>query len=70
MFKLDCNAFSLKNIRKQHLQRSYWLKKSPEERLAAAAFLIAQAWGYAYEKPPRMDKTVFSMRKHGEHSDN
>jgi hypothetical protein len=67
MFKLDRTAFSVKNIREQHLQRSYWLETSPDERLAAAGFLIAQAWGYASGNPPKMDKTVFSMRKHGEH---
>jgi hypothetical protein len=66
MFRLDRTYFTARNIREQHLQRSYWLEKTPDERLAAATYLIAQAWGYDPAKPPRMERTFFFMRKHGE----
>lgn len=41
----------------------YWLQHSIEERLRAATFLIAYAYGYTPETMPPMDKTVFSSRK-------
>jgi hypothetical protein len=42
--------------------REYWQSKTLRERLEAAAFLNAQAWGYDVENPPKVDKTIFSHR--------
>ncbi len=43
--------------------KAYWQNKTIRERLEAAAYLNAQAWGYDVNNPPKMDKTVFSCRK-------
>lgn len=34
------------------------------ERLRAAAYLNSVAYGYDLNNPPRLDRTVFSMRQH------
>lgn len=42
----------------------YWLQKDVSERLKAAWFLIASAYGFSLGHAPRFDKTKFAMRKH------
>ena len=34
------------------------------ERLQAAAYLNSVAYGYDLNKPPKLDRTVFSVRQH------
>lgn len=36
-----------------------------EERLRTAAYLNSVAWNYPMDTPPKMDRSVFGMRKHG-----
>ncbi len=62
-FRLDKTSFSLQTLENQGKNKTYWLEKSADERFAASAFLIANAFGIDLKKLPRMDKTVFSIRK-------
>jgi hypothetical protein len=62
-FRLDRTSFSLQTLENQGKNRTYWLEKSADERFDAASFLIANAFGIDLKKLPRMDKTVFSIRK-------
>lgn len=39
---------------------------TPAERLRAAAYLNSVAYGYDLDNPPRLDRTVFSSRKHAQ----
>ncbi len=63
MHRLDRSAFKISDFREAENNRAYWLKKTPDERLAAAWYLIASAWNLDYNNPPRLDRSVFSMRK-------
>lgn len=63
MSKLDRTAFKIQTFKEADHNREEWLKKTPEERWADSWYLLASAYGFDPENPPRMDKTVFSMRK-------
>ncbi len=41
-------------------------KQSARERLEAAFYLNSVAYNFDINYPPKMDRTVFSMRKNGE----
>jgi len=61
--KLDKNAFWCGTHEENEARtKEFWQNKTIRERLESAAFLNAQAWGYDYNNPPRMDKTYFSHR--------
>ena len=62
--RLDKSKFRKGSVEYIDDTRAYWLSKSPTERLQAAYFLILRTYGYSPDNPPRMDKTIFSMRKH------
>lgn len=66
MAKLDRSAFRIQSFKQADHNRKEWLTKSPEERWTDSWYLLASAWGFDPDNPPRMDKTIFSMRKHGE----
>jgi hypothetical protein len=63
--RLDRNAFPIQSFREAEQTREFWLKKSPAERWAAAWYLTCCAWNIDHKNPPRLDRTVFSMRKNG-----
>lgn len=65
MFRLDRNSFKIQTHEESSNMRSYWLSKSPEERFEAAWYLICIAYNIDLKNPPRLDRTVFSMRKNG-----
>lgn len=48
-------------VQAQH-NRSYWLSKTPTERLIAAYRLSLRAYGYDPDNPPAMEKDLFSKR--------
>jgi len=64
-FRLDRTAFragthaQLAEAERQDRQRL-----SLPDRLRAAAYLNAVAYGYDPENPPRMNRSYFRMRKH------
>ena len=62
-YRLDKTAFRRLSFLEADQNTGYWRTKSVVERLAAAWYLIATAWGFDPDNPPPMDKTVFSCRK-------
>jgi hypothetical protein len=64
-YKLDRTAFEIKSFEDASRNTEYWRKQAPAERLRAATWLSFCAFGFDPENPPRMDKTLFSMRKNG-----
>ena len=65
MYRLDRTAFKINTFDEADNNRAYWMTKTPDERLAAAWYLIACACNLDYNNPPRLDRNVFSMRKNG-----
>ncbi len=63
--RLDRTRFKMQSFQEADDQLQYWLTKTPVERLQAAYYLISVAWGFDINNPPRLDRTKFSMRKHG-----
>lgn len=63
-YKLDKIYFKAQSFEEADNQSSYWRKKDVTERLRAAWYLISCAYGFSLDNPPRIDKSVFSMRKH------
>jgi len=63
-FKLDRTAFKMGKQENAEPPGKYWKTKTPMERLAAAMYLNSIAYNYDIDNPPKMDRTVFSMRKH------
>ncbi len=41
----------------------YWKSKTVTERLQAAFYLNSIAYDFNLSSPPKLDRTVFSMRK-------
>lgn len=62
--KLDRNAFSMGSSKNASHKLAYWKSKTPGERLEAAWIPTCHAYGFSPENPPKLDRTVFSMRKH------
>lgn len=63
MYRLDRTKFQMGKVEDQaQVQTDWWKQQTAEERLAAAWYLICVAWQLDYNNPPRMDKSVFSMR--------
>jgi len=63
-YKLDRKAFKIQTFEEADKTAEYWRSKTPQERFEAAYYLICQAYHIDPENPPRLDRTVFSMRKH------
>jgi hypothetical protein len=64
MFRLDKTAFKVQTFKEADNDRAYWLSKTPAERLQAAWYLTCAAYGLDPNKKHRMDKTVYSVKKH------
>ncbi len=62
--KLDRTAFKINTFESADNNKEYWLSKTPDERFAAAWYLICCAYNIDYNNPPKLDRTCFSMRKH------
>ena len=63
-FKLDRTAF---HAGTHEETEKYYAKNQPKtsiERLQAANYLNSVAFQFDLNNPPKMDKSVFSMRKH------
>jgi len=64
-FKLDRSihwAGSLKDQEKHNTK--LWKNKSLEERIKSAWYITCMSYGLDPENPPKMNKNIFSMRKH------
>lgn len=53
----------MQSFHEADMQHAYWQTKSPTERLQAAFYLISVAYDFNINHPPKMDRTVFGMRK-------
>lgn len=62
--RLDKTKFRKGTVEEMDDTREYWMSRTPAERLRAAYHLTLRAYGYDPKSPPRMDKTVFSKRRH------
>ena len=62
MFQLDRTAFKHQSLDDACNNRTYWLAKSCEERLQAAAYLNSVAYNFSPANPPRLDRTYFEKR--------
>lgn len=64
MYKLDKNEFKMQTAEEASSHASYWKKQTVEERLKASMYLNSIAFNFDLNNLPRMDKTVYSERKH------
>ena len=63
--RMDRSKFKSQTFEEADYQLEFWSTKSPVERLVVAAYLISTAWGFDLKNPPRMDKSIFAIRKRG-----
>ena len=61
-FKLDKTAFRINTFEEATYQTAYWRAKSPQERLAAAWYLICAAYNIDHNNNHPLDKTVFRIK--------
>jgi hypothetical protein len=64
MFKLDRTTGKGLSHSEAANQSAYWKLKTVDERLAAAMYLNSIAYNFDISNPPRLDRTVFRIRKH------
>jgi len=64
MFRLDRTKGKGYKHENAEKDSAYWKTKTVDERLEAVMYLNSIAYNFDINNPPRMDKTVFSMRKH------
>lgn len=63
-FKLDRTAFSIKTFNEADNTTQFWRNKTSNERFEAAWYLICQAYNLDPSKQHKLDRTIFSFRKH------
>jgi hypothetical protein len=61
--RMDRTDFAMMTFAEADDSVKYWLQHTPAERIHAAYLLSLRAFGYAPENEPRLDRTLFSMRK-------
>ncbi len=61
--RLDRNAFKRQTAEEASRTTAWWRQQSAAERLRSAYHLSLRAYGYDPAHEPRLDRTVFSMRK-------
>jgi len=64
MLKLDRTAFKAGNHESASDNYDFWQQKTINERLQAAFYLNSVAYNFPLSDPPKLDRTVFKMRKH------
>lgn len=62
-FRLDRTKFQMQTFEEADFN-VHEVKQSPTECLRDACYLISVAYNFDLSNPPRLDRTVFSMRKH------
>ncbi|MFC2126061.1 hypothetical protein ACFLU5_14760 [Bacteroidota bacterium] len=63
-YRLDKTAFKHHSLQEADHSLEYWHSKTHDERLQASWYLICTSYGIPYDKPPRLDKTCFTTRRH------
>ena len=61
-YKLDRKAFKAQTAEQASNHSAYYKTLTWQERLRIANYLNSIAYNYPENEPPRMDKTVFSVR--------
>ena len=64
VYRLDKSYFKKQSLKEADNNRKYCLSKTPMERLNAAWYLTCHAYGIDPSKEHKLDKTIFSKRKH------
>jgi hypothetical protein len=62
-YRMDKTAFKVQTFEEADNHYGPWENKSTKERLDAASYLICQY--YKVTPSTKLDRTVFSKRKHG-----
>ena len=63
-YRMDKTAFKLQTVEEADDAMRNYRNHSIKERLELAYYLTSIAYQFDMEHPPRMDKTIFSMKKH------
>ncbi len=61
--KLDRTAFKYQTINEASHNLKFWQSQTYKKRLQAANYLNSVAYNFDINNPPKMDKTVFKIRK-------
>ena len=61
-YNLDKTIFQAMTVEETDVHYRFWKKKSMEERMQAACFLINQMYGITAQTP--LQKKIFNRRKH------
>ena len=61
-YKLDRTAFSMSSHAVHEPAITYWKTKTASERVRVAFYLNSVAYNFDISNPPKLDKTIFSMR--------
>ena len=62
-YRLDRNAFKAQTAEEASSHYSYWKLQSHTERLRASYYLNSVAYNFDINNPPRLDRTVFKIRR-------
>ncbi len=62
-YKLDRSAFSMGSSNVSEPAIRYWKTQTLEQRLSASFYLNSVAYNFDLSNPPRLDRTIFTMRK-------
>lgn len=62
-FRMNRAAFRINTFEEADNNIAYWLARPPAERLAAATYLIRQAWNISPEDPVKLDRNVTKIRR-------
>ncbi len=62
-FKFDRTAFKASSAEEADKEMRNYKNFTPKQRLKIAAYLISSAYNFDINNPPRMDKSIFAMRK-------
>lgn len=65
-YRLDKTAFKIQTVEEADEAMRNYTNYSPQERLEIAFYLTSIAYCFDMEKPPRMDKSAFRIKKHDE----
>lgn len=63
-YRMDKTAFKIQTLEEADDAMRDYSNHSMEERLRIYWYLTSIAYKFDLDNPPRMDKTVFSMKKH------
>jgi hypothetical protein len=65
-YRMDKTAFKLQTVEEADDAMRDYTNHSPAERLRIYWYLTSIAYKFDLNNPPRMDKTVFQMRKNAD----